>query len=93
MKITQPVTFVCIITFQKNFIDFKSTQNTTLINTKACMLNIAHIHASVVSFSYFSLLYATKYNQSTVLIDTYYSYSMTAAVVLFAYPIKLIIIY
>ena len=30
VKVTQPVTSLCIITFQKNFIDLKSTQNITL---------------------------------------------------------------
>ena len=30
MKITQPVTSLCIITFQKSFVDLKSTQNITL---------------------------------------------------------------
>ena len=30
MKITQPVRSLCIITFQKSFIDLKSTQNITL---------------------------------------------------------------
>ena len=41
------------------------------------MLNIACTHACKCSFSYFSLLYATK------------SYSMTSVVVLFEYPMKL----
>ena len=30
MKITHPVTSVCKVTFQKSFIDLKSTQNITL---------------------------------------------------------------
>ena len=30
MKITQPVTSLCIITFQKSFIDLENTQNITL---------------------------------------------------------------
>ena len=44
MKVTQPVPSLRIITFQKSFIDLKSTQNITL---KAITL-IAYTHASVV---------------------------------------------
>ena len=83
MKITQPVTSLCIVTFQKSFIDFKSTQNITLINTNTCMLNIAYPHGSVVLviFHYYML----QNKQS----NRYLLYSMTSVVVSFEYPIKL----
>ena len=80
MKITQPVTSLCIITFQKSFIDFKSTQNITL---KYLGLYVS-LHTCKCRFSYFSLLCAIN-KQS----NRYSLYSMMSVVVLFAYPIRL----
>ena len=51
MKITQPVTSLCIITFEKSFIDLKNTQNITL---KYLGLYVKHIlHTCKCSCSYF----------------------------------------
>ena len=52
------MTSLCIITFQKSFINFKSTQNITL---KCLGLDVKHsLHTCKCSFGYFLLLYATK---------------------------------
>ena len=52
------LTSLCIITFAKSFIYLKSTQNVTL---KYLGLYVKHcLHTWKCSFSYFSLLYATK---------------------------------
>ena len=68
MKVTQPVTSLCIITFQISFIDSKSTHNITL---KYLGMYFKHsLHTRKCSFSYFSLLYG--YNISN-LIDTHYT--------------------
>ena len=59
MKITQPVTSLCIISCQKSFVDLKSTQN---ITHKYLGLYVKRsLHTCKCSFTYFSLLYATKY--------------------------------
>ena len=58
MKVTQSVTSLCIITFQKSFIDLKSTQNITL--KYLGMYVKQSLYTCKCSFSYFSLLYATK---------------------------------
>ena len=58
IKITQPVTSLCIVTFQKSFMDFKSSQNITL---KYLGLNVKQtLNTCKCSFSYFSLSYATN---------------------------------
>ena len=83
MKVTQPVTSLCIITFQKSFIDLKSTQNITLkylgMHVKHSLYT--HVSAVLVIFRYYML----QNKQS----NRYSLYSMTSVVVLFAYPIKL----
>ena len=74
MKITQPVTSLCIITFQKSFINLKRTKDITLK---------AYTHANVilVIFHYY-MLQNKQFNRHSL-------YSMTSVVVLFAYSIKL----
>ena len=55
VKVTQPVTSLCIITFQKSFIDYID------IMLKYLGLYVKHsLHTCKCSFSYFLLLYATK---------------------------------
>ena len=82
MKITQPLTSLCIITFQKSFINFKSTQNTTF---KCLGLDIKHsLHTCKCSFGYFHN-HMLQNKQS----NKYSLYSMKSVVVLFAYQIKL----
>ena len=69
MKITQPVTSLCIITFQKSFIDLKSTQNIAL---KYLGLYVKHcLHTSKCSFSYFH--YYMLQNKQSTAIDTHYT--------------------
>ena len=82
MKISQPLTPLCIITFHKSFIDLKSTQIEHL-NTQACMLNIAYTHASIVLVIFHYYMLQNKH------FNRYSLYSMTSLVVLFAYPVKL----
>ena len=58
MKITQPVTSLCIITVQKSLIDLKSTQNITL---KYLGLYAKHsLHKCKCSFYYFALYSITS---------------------------------
>ena len=53
LKVTQPVTSLCIITFQKSFVDLKSTQNIML---KYLGLYAKHsLHTCKCSFGYFLL--------------------------------------
>ena len=75
------MTSLCTIAFQKSFIDLKSATNITL-KYLGLYINIAYTHASVVLviFHY----YVLQNKQS----NRYSLYSMTSAVVLFAYPIK-----
>ena len=55
---TQPVTSLGIITFQKRCINLKSTQDFT---PKYPGLDVKHsLHTCKCSFSHFPLLYATK---------------------------------
>ena len=82
MKVTQPGTSLCIITFQKSFIDLKITQNITF---KYLGMYVKHsLHMCKCSFSYF-FYYMLQNKQS----NRYSLYSMKSVVVLFAYPIKL----
>ena len=82
MKITQPVTSLCIITFQKSFINLKRTQDITL-KYPDLVLKIAFTHASVilVIFHYY-MLQNKRFNRHSL-------YSMTSVVVLFVYSMKL----
>ena len=82
IKITQPVTSRCIITFQKSFINFKSTQNITL-KSLDLDVNIACTHASVVLVIFHYHMLQNKQS------DRHSLYSMTSVIVFFAYPIKL----
>ena len=85
MKVIQPVTSLCIITFQKIFIDLKSTQS---IRLEYLGMYVKHrlTHASVVLVIFYFMLQNKQSNG-------YSLQSMASVVVLFAYPIKLIIIY
>ena len=81
MKVTQPVTSLCIITFQKSFIDLKSTQNVIL---KYLGMYVKHsLYTCKCSFSFHYYMLQNKQS------NRYSLYSMTSVVVLFAYPIKL----
>ena len=82
MKVAKPVTSLCMITFQKSFIDLKSTQNITL---KYLGLYVKHsLHTCSVVLVTFDCYNRLQNSQS----NRYSLYSMTSLVVLFAYPIK-----
>ena len=82
MKVTQSVTSLCIITFQKILIVLKSTQNITL---RYLGLYVKHsLQTYKCSFGYFS--FYVPQNKQT---NGYSLYGMTSVVALFAYPIKL----
>ena len=83
MRITQPVTSLCKISFQKSFINLKRTKDITL---KCSGLDVKHslyTNASVilVIFHYY-MLQIKHFNRHSL-------YSMTSVVVLFAYFMKL----
>ena len=80
------MTSLCIITFQKIFIDLKSTQS---IRLEYVGMYVKHrlTHASVVLVIFYYFMLQNKQSNG------YSLQSMASVVVLFAYPIKLIIIY
>ena len=64
LKITQPVTSLCIITFQKSCINLKSTQDITL---KYPGLDVKHsLHTCKCSFSHFFAIICHKISNLTV---------------------------
>ena len=82
MKFTQSVTSLYIITFQKSFLDLKSTKN---IRLKYLGLYVKHsLHTYKCSSSYFN--YFMLQNEQS---NGYSLHIMTSVVVLFAYLIKL----
>ena len=72
VKVTQPVTSLCIITFQKSFIDLKSTQNIML---KHLSLYAKHsLHTCKCSFSYFFIPNAIKKMLDKISFDKHFKF-------------------